>query len=145
MSGTRPRGALDIELLATGPNAHGYGRLHDGRTFAFRVRNRKARLEIYRLDADGAEPTPHDVELVAERTTGRVNLESRRSLTALLPSLAVDAQPAAEPPERTLRAYFGHLDSIMEEWADAVAEADVTQQRDRTLRGYLHRLFTDAA
>jgi len=145
MPGIRRRGALVVERLTTGPNAHGYGRLADGRGFAFRIRNRKARLEIYRQDSDAAEPTPDDIELVAERQTGRTNLESGLSLLTLLPALAAEARPALEAPEHTLRAYFGHLDSVMQEWADAVADADDTPQRDRSLRGYLHRLFTNAA
>jgi hypothetical protein len=144
LSRTRPHGALDVEMLTTGPNAHGYGRLGDGRGFAFRIRNRKAHLEIYRSDADGVEPAPEDIELVAQRPAGRVNLDGARSLTVLLRSLVAVAAPGQELPERTLRAFFGRLDSVMDGWADAVAEP-VPAGRDRTLRGYLHRLFADAA
>jgi hypothetical protein len=123
---------LALELLTTGPNAHGYGRLGDGRNFAFRVRNRKARLEIYRAGADAAEPEPADVELVAERSTGRVNLDSQRSIQALLPCLAVDAEPEPEPGERTLRAYLCRVDSIMDGWADANADASTSPDADPT-------------
>ncbi len=133
MPSTSPDGALDIELLTTGPNAYGYGQLSDRRNFAFRVRNRKARLEIYRADADGARPAQADVELVAERSTGSISLDSPRSLRALVRNLVVEADatdttdvaaPATEEPEeRTLRAYFVRLDSIMDSWNDPEAEA----------------------
>jgi hypothetical protein len=135
---------LAIELLTTGPNAHGYGRLADGRHFAFRVRNRKVRLEIYRAGADAAEPEPADLELVAERPTGRVNLDSRRSITALLPCLAVDAEPEPELTDRTLRAYLRRVDSIMDSWADAIAADDALAPAGRH-RGRLSRLFYHAA
>ncbi|HEY3262011.1 MAG TPA: hypothetical protein VGJ95_17420 [Pseudonocardiaceae bacterium] len=121
MPNTRTTGALRVELLATGPNAHGYGRVADGRTFAFRVRNRKARMEIYRADADGAEPMPEDVELVAELSTGRVNLHSDRSLKVLLRTLVAAAEPGHEAPERTLRGYLGRLDAMLDGWAEALA------------------------
>lgn len=132
MPSTRPDGALDIELLTTGPNAYGYGRLADHRDFAFRVRNRKARLEIYRAGADSAEPAQADVELVAERPTGPISLDSRRSITTLVRNLVVEADERPEPDaevvtdpadgERTLRAYFVRMDAIMDAWRD---DADV--------------------
>ena len=91
---------------------------------------------------------------MAQLSAGKMNLDSARSLTVLLRTLAALAAPGQEPPERTLRAYFGRLDSVMNDWvmdgwvmdgwADAVAEP-VPAGRDRTLRGYLHRLFADAA
>jgi len=121
MPSARPDGALDLEMLATGPNAHGYGRLADGRDFAFRVRHRKARLEIYQLDADGAEPAPEDVELVGELSTGRSNLDSDRSLKVLLRTLVAVAEAGHEPPERTLRGYLVRLDSMLAGWAEALA------------------------
>lgn len=154
MSRVRVAGPLTVEVLTTGANAHGYGQLADERTFAFRVRNGKARLEIYRAGADAAEPAPHDIDAVAERSTGAMNLDSQRSLTGLLPMLAAMAEPTYEYPERTLRAYFGRLDSLLERWtqADPNADADTVAglpapgpKRERTLRGYLHRLFADAA
>lgn len=133
MPSTRPDGALDIELLTTGPNAYGYGQLADRRNFAFRVRNRKARLEIYRADTDSAEPAQADVELVAERSTGSISLDSPRSLRALVRNLVVEADTAPdatepdsgveEPEERTLRAYFVRLDSIMDSWNDPETDA----------------------
>jgi hypothetical protein len=134
---------LALELLTTGPNAHGYGRLDDGRTFAFRIRNRRARLEIYRLDADGVEPTPGDLELVGELSSGKVNLDNARSIAVLLRTLAAVAAPGIRP-ERTLRAYLGTVDSAMDAWADAAA-SHLAAQPDRGLRGYFHRLFADAA
>jgi hypothetical protein len=121
MPSTRPNGALDIERLAPGPNAHGYGRLPDGRYFAFRVRHRRARIEIYRADAVAAEPAPADVELVGELSTGRLNLDSERSLMVLLRTLVAVAEPGQEPPERTLRAYFVRLDAMLDSWAAALA------------------------
>jgi len=144
MAATRPDGVLDLELLSTGPNAHGYGRLGDGRGFAFRIRNRKATLEVYRAGADDAEPAPADVELMAQLCAVRMNLDSDRSLNVLLRTLVTVAAPGQERPERTLRAFLGRLDAAMEDWADAVAAADAPVP-DRTLRGYLHRLFVDAA
>jgi hypothetical protein len=145
MASTRPDGALALEVLTTGPNAHGYGQLPDSRNFAFRVRNRKARLEIYRAEADAVEPVPSDVELVAESSTGKLNLDSPRSLTVLLRHLMVDAEPEHEHQERTLRAYFVRLDSILDDWADAVAEPVAADPGAHTLRSRLSRLFTDAA
>lgn len=136
-----PSGKLSVELLAVGPNAHGYGQLPDGRQFAFRVRNRKARLEIYRPDAPAAAPEPADVELVAERPLGRLNLDSQRSLRALLPALAVDAEPRQEPVERTLRAYLGRVDSVMDSWS----VAPELGPPPRTLRTRLASLFPSAA
>jgi len=137
MPSTRPDGALDIELLTTGPNAYGYGQLADHRNFAFRVRNRKARLEIYRADADSAEPAQADVELVAERSTGSTSLDSTRSITALVRTLVVEADDAdgPEPEERTLRAYFVRLDSIMDSWSDTPVDAVQGGEHDETPNG----------
>jgi hypothetical protein len=154
MASTRPDGALDIELLTTGPNAYGYGRLSDARDFAFRVRNRKARLEIYRAGADHAEPVPTDVEMVAERPTGAISLDSPRSLTTLLRNLVVDADapstqgPAQVEDERTLRAYFVRMDAIMDAWTTAAEDPDAAPALPaprRSLRDRLLRRHTDAA
>lgn len=167
MPSTRPDGALAIELLTTGANAYGYGRLADTRDFAFRVRNRKARLEIYRAGADSVEPVRADVELVAERPTGSMNLDSQRSLTTLLRTLVAEAADvtsaqgadtanhaaqadAADVPadeDRTLRAYFVRMDAILDAWSveaetDAAAEAEARSApapARRTLRDYLRR------
>ena len=143
MTSSHAEGALVMELLATGPNAHGYGQLRDGRAFAFRVRNRKARLEIYGPAAAGI-PLPEDVELVAERSTGKMNLDSHRSLTVLIRNMAASAAPEQVLPERTLRAYFLRLDSIIHEWTDSDAQ-EAAEKPHFTLRGMLARLFAPAA
>lgn len=163
MPSTRPHGALDIELLTTGPNAYGYGRLADTRDFAFRVRNRKARLEIYRVGADHAEPAQADVELVAERPIGAIRLDSPRSLTTMVRNMvgqaadAADAPQEPDPDERTLRAYFVRMDAILATWtsehdAETAAEHDRAEVTDasresleppaparRSLRDFLRR------
>ncbi|HEY0640519.1 MAG TPA: hypothetical protein VGD67_23055 [Pseudonocardiaceae bacterium] len=146
MPSTRPDGALDLELVTTGPNAHGYGRLADDRRFAFRVRNTKARLELYRADADPERPAPEDVELVAERSTGSMNLDSTRSITALIRTLSDVAEPGAEPCERTLRTYFGRLETIVDGWSTPLDEEPVPDdQRSAPRRGLLRYLRRNAA
>jgi hypothetical protein len=104
---------LSIESLTTGPNAHGYGRLADGRDFAFRVRNGKAWLEIYRSGADAVVPAPSDVELVSVYRAGEVNLDQRRNLIGLVHRLVECARPVQVRPERTVRGFLSQLSRIL--------------------------------
>lgn len=145
MLSLRSGGAIDLQLLTTGVNAHGYGQLADNREFAFRVRNGKARLEVYRAGADPVQPQPADIELVAHTHTGQMNLDSRRSLTALLRVLLPEAATEHERPERTLRAYFVRLDALLDDWTDQAQDSTHTARPGRSLRSRLFGLFSDAA
>lgn len=112
-----------MALLATGPNAHGHGHLPDGREFAFRVRNRKAWLEVYRADAEQAAPAPGDIELVAEHRVGDLDLDDSGNITDLLDDMVRTAGPTRVEPERTVRSYLTTLHSLFGDDATGTGSA----------------------
>lgn len=86
-----------VEVLATGLHASGYGRVGDGRTFAFHVDRRQLTVEVYRPRLRGPVPQEEDVVAAATRSLAHVDVADERSLTAAVRDAVNDAQPVPRP------------------------------------------------
>ena len=73
---------FSVEDVSVGAHAHGFGSTPDGRSFAFRVRGKSLRVEVYRSDLAQAVPDDLDVDAVAERDVTDVDLSDERSIVA---------------------------------------------------------------
>lgn len=71
-----------VEELITGHSASGFGRLGDGRSFAFHVHRGQLEVEVYRSGRTEPVPLPADVVATATRGLGDVDVEDARSLCA---------------------------------------------------------------
>lgn len=82
-----------VEDICTGRHASGFGRVGDGRSFAFRVNRRNLFVEVYRPRLPGPVPQAEDVVAAANRNLANVDLEDERSLIAAVRDAVSDAQP----------------------------------------------------
>jgi len=82
-----------IEDLSTGLFPSGFGRLGDGRSFAFRVHRGQLVVEVYHPRLAGPVPMPEDVIATTTRGLTDLDVEDARSLSAAVR----DAVSAAAP------------------------------------------------
>lgn len=82
-----------IEDLTTGVFASGFGRLGDGRSFAFHVHRAQLVVEVYRPRLAGPVPQPEDVVATAGRSLGDVDVDDARSLCAAVRDTVATAAP----------------------------------------------------
>ncbi len=87
-----------IEVISTGLHASGFGRVGDGRTFAFHVERRTLTVEIYRPRLAGPVPQAEDVVAAASRSLAYVDVADERSLTAAVRDAVNDAHPVPRSP-----------------------------------------------
>ena len=84
---------FEIEDLSTGMHASGFGRVGDGRSFAFRVERQTLDVEVYRPRLTGPVPQAEDVVATASRSLAHVDIHDERSLAAAVRDAVADAQP----------------------------------------------------
>jgi hypothetical protein len=82
-----------IEDISTGLHASGFGRLAEGRSFAFHVEHQVLVVEVYRPRLAGPVPQTDDVVATATRKITDVDLFDERSLAAVVRDAVADAQP----------------------------------------------------
>jgi hypothetical protein len=74
--------------------ASGFGRLGDGRSFAFRIEGQQLLVEIYRARLSGPVPQPEDVVATVRRNVVDVDIADKRSLAATVrDAVALDEVP----------------------------------------------------
>lgn len=67
--------------------ASGFGRVGDGRTFAFRIQGRSLLVEVYRPRLSGQVPQPEDVVARQRRSVVDIDVGDERSLAAAVRDL----------------------------------------------------------
>jgi hypothetical protein len=82
-----PDGEFAIEDMWTGVFsakvlASGFGKVGDGRSFAFRIEGQWLLVEVYRPRLSGPVPQPEDVVATAQRSVVDVDISDKRSLAA---------------------------------------------------------------
>lgn len=82
-----------LEDISTGQFASGFGRLGDGRSFAFHVHRGHLVVEIYRPRLAGPVPMPEDVVATARRGLTGVDIDDPRSLSAAVRDAIATAVP----------------------------------------------------
>ena len=114
--GPEPVDRFAIEDLTCGPQAHGFGRTDDGRSFAFQIKRSILRLEVYRGGLLDPVPGPEDVASVAELSSKDVDLDDERSVTALVRDAAAEAVKYQRRPEQstTIHAFLTRLGSVID-------------------------------
>ncbi|MBY6675467.1 MULTISPECIES: hypothetical protein [unclassified Rhodococcus (in: high G+C Gram-positive bacteria)] len=108
---------FSVEDVSVGAHAHGFGSTPDGRSFAFRVRGKSLRVEVYRSDLAQAVPDDLDVDAVAERDVTDVDLSDERSIVAAVRDAVADVRPldSPQPPDTTLlRSLLGRLGNAID-------------------------------
>jgi hypothetical protein len=93
VAGDVPGAEFAIEDFSTGIHASGFGRVGDGRSFAFRVDRNTLRVEVYRPRLAGPVPQAEDVVAVSSRSVAHVDVADERSLTAVVRDAVAEAQP----------------------------------------------------
>lgn len=93
MSGDLSDGEFGVEVVSTGMNASGFGRLGDGRSFSFRVDRQHLSVEVYRPRYRGPVPQAEDVVAMGTRRLTHVDVADERSLAAVVRDAVNDAQP----------------------------------------------------
>lgn len=88
-----------VEEIFTGLHASGFGKVGDGRSFAFHIERHTLDVEIYRPRLSGPVPQDVDVVAVASRKLTDIDLTDERSITAAVR----DAVAAAQPVPRSAR------------------------------------------
>ena len=84
---------FSVEVVSTGMHASGFGRVGDGRSFAFHVDRRQLNVEVYRPRLTGPVPQQEDVVAAASRNLAHVDVADERSLTAAVRDAVNEAQP----------------------------------------------------
>jgi hypothetical protein len=82
-----------VEDVNTGINANGFGRIGDGRSFAFHVERQYLVVEVYRPRLPGPVPQEEDVVAVATRRVTDIDVTDERSLIAAVRDAVANAQP----------------------------------------------------
>lgn len=88
---------FSIEVVSTGVHASGFGRVGDGRSFAFHVARQYLTVEVYRPRLAGPVPQAEDVVAASSRSLEHVDVADERSLTAAVRDAVADAQPVPRP------------------------------------------------
>jgi hypothetical protein len=70
-------GVFSAKVLASG-----FGKVGDGRSFAFRIEGQWLLVEVYRPRLSGPVPQPEDVVATAQRSVVDVDISDKRSLAA---------------------------------------------------------------
>ncbi|MDX1892947.1 hypothetical protein [Mycolicibacterium sp. 050158] len=86
-----------VEDMSTGMHASGFGRVGDGRSFAFQVHKQTLSVEVYRPRLAGPVPQAEDVVAVASRSLAHVDVTDERSLAAAVRDAVADANPVPRP------------------------------------------------
>lgn len=87
-------GNFAIEDLSTGLRASGFGQVGDGRSFSFRLDDKRMLIvEVYRPRLSGLVPQKEDVVAVSSRSLTHVDVHDERSLSAAVRDAVADAQP----------------------------------------------------
>jgi hypothetical protein len=84
-----------VEDVYTGVFASGFGRIGDGRSFAFHTEKNLLVVELYRPRLDGPVPQAEDVVAVGTRRLANIDLTDERSVIAAVRDLVAAAQPVA--------------------------------------------------
>lgn len=84
-----------VEDVYTGVFASGFGRVGDGRTFAFHTEKNLLVVEVYRPRLTGPMPQAEDVVAVATHRLTNIDLTDERSVIAAVRDLVAVAQPVA--------------------------------------------------
>jgi hypothetical protein len=82
-----------VEDVNTGITANGFGRIGDGRSFAFHVERQQLVVEVYRPRLAGPVPHEEDVVAVATRRVTGIDVTDERSLIAAVRDAVAIAQP----------------------------------------------------
>lgn len=88
-----PRMDFVFEDVTTGPSASGFGRLGDGRSFAFQAHRGELVVEIYRPRMAGPVPLPEDVVATGRRGLSDLDVHDARSLAAAVRDTIAAAVP----------------------------------------------------
>jgi hypothetical protein len=87
-------GNFAIEDLSTGLRASGFGQVGDGRSFSFRLDDKRTLIvEIYRPRFSGPVPQEEDIVAVSSRSLVHVDVHDERSLAVAVRDAVADAQP----------------------------------------------------
>jgi hypothetical protein len=93
---------FSVEDVYTGAFASGFGRVGDGRSFAFHTERNLLVVELYRPRMAGPVPQAEDVVAVATRRLTDIDLTDERSIVAAVRDLVAAAQPVtrgdSKPP-----------------------------------------------
>lgn len=108
--------AFAIEDITCGSQAHGFGRVGDGRSFAFQIKRAVLRLEVYREGLLNQVPEHDDVVSVAELSVKDLDLEDERSVAALVRDATEEAVRHQHRPEQTttIHAFLTRIGSIID-------------------------------
>ncbi|HZQ33467.1 MAG TPA: hypothetical protein VFB19_17275 [Mycobacterium sp.] len=82
-----------VEDVTTGIYANGFGRIGDGRSFAFHTEHHQLVVEVYRPRLAGPVPNAEDVVATATRRLGGIDVTDARSLVAAVRDAVANAQP----------------------------------------------------
>jgi hypothetical protein len=83
-------GVFSAKVLASG-----FGRVGDGRSFAFRIEGQSLLVEVYRPRLSGPVPQPEDVVATARRSVVDIDVTDERSLAAAVRDSVALAEPVA--------------------------------------------------
>lgn len=92
-----------VEDVYTGVFASGFGRVGDGRTFAFHTEKSLLVVEVYRPRLAGPMPQAEDVVAVATHRLTNIDLTDERSVIAAVRDLVAVAQPVARAGSKPSR------------------------------------------
>jgi hypothetical protein len=82
-------GVFSAKVLASG-----FGRVGDGRSFAFRIEGQWLVVEVYRPRLSGPVPQPEDVVATVRRSVVDVDITDERSLAAAVRDAVTNVQAA---------------------------------------------------
>jgi hypothetical protein len=92
-----------VEDIYTGVFASGFGRVGDGRSFAFHTEKNLLVVELYRPRVAGPVPLAEDVVAVATRRLTDIDLTDERSVVAAVRDLVAAAQPVTRGASKQSR------------------------------------------
>jgi hypothetical protein len=82
-----------VEDVTTGLYPNGFGRVGDGRSFAFYTERQQLIVEVYRPRLEGPVPHAEDVVAVATRGLSDIDVTDARSVIAAVRDAVADADP----------------------------------------------------
>ena len=92
-----------VEDVTPGVHANGFGRLGDGRSFAFHTQRNQLVVEVYRPRFAGPVPRREDVVAVATRPLTDIDLTDKRSLIAAVRDAVAHAEPVNRADSKPAR------------------------------------------